>query len=558
MTSTHTRAVLPLVAATLIASCGVTGAAGSPAGQDNVPPLGFDCRLCRQGPNQDHIRTLTAVLDTMTKHYAQFAEASPGPQDILDYNIGELWKKGIDGTGTTIALLEGWDDPQINEVIRTFDQKYGLPDPDIQTIYPSGGGHLPAQCPPGMVALGSYGSCDAWKAELELDVEAAHLIAPYAKILITATPADSEVTDDGASQVAPPEMMQALEYISRNHLADAISISDGTGESTYRYGKAEITAQDPGLLSAAAAGIPVVAATGDCGVVQNLPTATSQCGNTTLTPDTATWDDSPWVTAVGGSVPNLDPQGRRAGPNPLWHRGKLSAGAGYSSVYPRPTYQDRVNSITASTMRSVPDITMDAQDGTSEAAPLFAGVLALAAQVNQGSVGPINQVLYDVLGPRGTPAGIVDVVKGNNSVTSGPVFVPGFTATTGFDVASGWGTIDASRFVPELVAAIRTQNRPDSLQRQAHDALARLQQTIALTSTDTGPGGTTSVTATGFLPRHPVKLDIDNHEIATITANTLGSVSYVVDPMRLKLLRGKHTLTLRSMLLTATTDFTTT
>ena len=42
---------------------------------------------------------------------------------------------------------------------------------------------------------------------------AAHLIAPYAKIVISATPADTQVTDDAASQVAPPEMMKAVEFI---------------------------------------------------------------------------------------------------------------------------------------------------------------------------------------------------------------------------------------------------------------------------------------------------------------------------------------------------------
>jgi subtilase family serine protease len=548
MTRTQTRVMMPLVAATLVASCSGVDVANSQAGADNLPPP----RL-----NQDHIRTLTAVLDTMTKDYPRFAESSPGPQDIIDYHIGELWKKGIDGTGTTIALVEGWDDPQINDVIKAFDQQYGLPDPEIQISYPSGNGHLPAQCPLGMVALGSYGSCDSWRGELELDVQAAHLVAPYAKILITVTPADSEITDDTASQVAPPEMMQALEYIGRNHLADAISISDGTGESTYSYGKAEITAQDPGLLAAAAAGIPVVVATGDCGVVQNLASAHSQCGDTTTTPDTAAWDDSPWVTAVGGSVPHLDIRGRRLGPDPVWHRGTLAAGAGYSSVYPRPAYQDRVSSRTHSTMRSVPDITMDAQPGTSEAAPLFAGVLALAAQVNQGSVGPINTVLYDVLGPRGAHSGIADVVSGNNSTISGTVLVPGFAATTGFDVASGWGTIDASAFVPDLVAAIRAQNGPNSPQRQALDALARLRHGIQLTSTDISPRGSTYLMAVGFLPHHPVTLTIDDHEVATITANTLGSVSYVVDPALLKLPRGRHTLTLKSMLLTATTNFET-
>lgn len=538
--------VAGLVAIAFVASCSGPGAPGSPAGVNNSPPMQAPPQV---QPNPDHVKTLTAVLDNMTKNYAQYAESSPGPQDIVAYNIGDLWKKGIDGTGTTIALVEGWDDPQINDVIKKFDQEYGLPDPEIQTIYPSGNGHLPAQCPPGMVALGSYGSCEAWHSELELDVEAAHLIAPYAKILITATPADSEITDDAASQVAPPEMMQALEYIGKNHLADAISISDGTGESTYSYGKAEIIAQDPGLLSAAAAGIPVMVATGDCGVVQNLAVASAQCGNTTKTPDTAAWDDSPWVTAVGGSVPNVDTSGRRLGPDPLWNRGKFSEGAGYSAVYPRPAYQDRVGSLT----RSVPDITLDAQNGTSEAAPLFAGVLALAAQLNHGSVGPINKVLYEVMGPRATSAGIADVVTGNNSVPAEPVAIPGFAAGTGFDVASGWGTIDASRFVPELVGAIRAHNGPDSLQHQAADALARLQHSIALT----GNGGSTYLLAAGFLPQHPVELDIDGNHVATITANTLGSVSYAVDPALLKLSRGAHTLTLKSMLLTATTNFQT-
>ncbi|MGH3671821.1 MAG: S53 family peptidase [Pseudonocardiaceae bacterium] len=494
-------------------------------------------------------------MSKMSHDYQQFAESTPGPQDILGYHVGELWKKGIDGTGTTIALIEGWDDPQVNDVIQQFDQQYGLPDPEIETIYPSDDGHLPAHCPPKMVALGSYGSCDAWQGELRLDVEAAHLIAPYAKILISATPADSEIDDDAASQVAPPEMMRAVEFIAKNHLADAISISDGTGESTYSHGKAEIAGQDPGPLTAAAAGIPVLVATGDCGVVQNLAVASSQCGSTTTVPATAVWDDSPWVTAVGGSVPELDSLGRRAGPDPAWHRGNFSGGAGYSSVYPRPAYQDRVGSLTHSAMRSVPDITMDAQSGTSEAAPLFAGVLALAAQLNRGSLGPINQVLYDVVGPRGASAGIADVISGNNSVHTATVQLPGFTAASGFDVVSGWGTIDASRFVPALVAAIRAQNPPASLQSRARGALERLQQGIRLTNTEIGPGHPASVTMSGFLPQHPVELDVDNRKVAIITADDTGTVSYRIDPASQTLTEGQHTLTLKSMLLTATAPF---
>ena len=109
------------------------------------------------------------------------------------------------------------------------------------------------------------------------------------------------------SQVAPPEMMKALERIASGHLANVISISDGTGEVTYSRGAPEITAQDPAELAAAAAGIPVLVATGDCGVVQNLAVANGQCEDTSAGPDTAAWDDSPWVTGVGGSVPNLTP-----------------------------------------------------------------------------------------------------------------------------------------------------------------------------------------------------------------------------------------------------------
>jgi subtilase family serine protease len=197
---------------------------------------------------------LAAALKKMHDNYASFANFTPGPQDIFDYNIGNLWLKGIDGSGTTVAVIEGWDDPGIAAYIHVRDVRYGLPDPVIQTIYPSG--PLPAQCPPGMVALGSYGSCDAWVGELRLDVLAVHLIAPYAKIVISATPADSEITDDAASNVAPPEMMHALEYISASHIANAISISDGTGEDTYAFGTAQIHANDPGPLAAAAAGIP--------------------------------------------------------------------------------------------------------------------------------------------------------------------------------------------------------------------------------------------------------------------------------------------------------------
>jgi subtilase family serine protease len=353
--------------------------------------------------------------------------------------------------------------------------------------------------------------------------------------------------------------MKGVEYIAAHHLASSISISDGNGESSYGYGAEQVTAQNPGELAAAAAGIPVLVATGDCGVIQNLPVANSQCSAGSAQPDTAAWDDSPWTTAVGGSVPNLNKDGVKVGTDPVWNVGGFfSEGAGFSSIYTRPAFQNGVAHITRSPMRSVPDITMDAQDGTSEAAPLLNGVLALATQLNHGrNVGPINPALYGALGPRGAAGGIADVIHGNDSVVqNGKVVVQGFTAARGFDVATGWGTING-HFVPSLVAATQAYHQEAAARAQARAQLAGLAlHTIRLTPANIAKGGYSYLYAPGFLPTHPVQMLIDGKLVATLHAGDLGSVTYMIDPGELKLAPGRHVVTLESMLLTATTSFT--
>jgi subtilase family serine protease len=522
----------------------------------NIP---MATRSADPGPlpsTSQQIKVLAAVLKNMHENYAKYAQMTPGPQDIFDYGIGPLWLKGIDGAGTTIAVMEGWDDPNIAKVVAGYDKIFGLPNPQITTIFPAG--RLPKTCPAGMVKLGSYGSCSAWAGELELDVMSAHLIAPYAKIVISATPADTQETDDAASQVAMPEIMKGVEVIAAEHLANVISISDGNGESSYSAGAEEITAQDPGELAAAAVGIPVLVGTGDCGVVQNLPVANSQCGNASRQPDTAAWDDSPWVTAVGGTIPNINPKtGAKEGSDSVWSVGGIfSEGAGYSSVFARPAYQNDVANITRSPMRSVPDIALDAQDGTSEAGPLLNGVLALATQLNHGqNVGPINPVLYDTLGPRGAAAGIADVVHGNDSVVAGgKTVVPGFTAAKGFDVATGWGTING-RFVPSLVAATQADGQERVARQQARAQLTGLEQAIGFTPDSIGQDGMTYMLAGGFLPGHPVQMSIGGRPVATLTAGDLGAVTYMIDPSLLHLAPGAHTVQLSSLLLTMTGSF---
>ena len=209
-------------------------------------------------------------------------------------------------------------------------------------------------------------------------------------------------------------------------------------------------------------------------------------------------------------------------------------------------------------MRSVPDITMDASDGTSQAAPLFNGILALATQVNHGNVGPINPLLYKVLGPKGAKAGIADVVKGNDSViVNGKVTVPGFTAAQrlrrGHRLGHGLrAQLRACAWPPRRAPAMGIGGRPEA---GTGPAMAGLEHSTQLSVTDIPKGGTSYLLGTGFLPDHPVTFTIDGKKIATLTANTLGDVTYMIDPSMLGLSPGKHTARLSGMVLTTTTSF---
>jgi len=42
------------------------------------------------GGDPEHIKVLTAALDTMTKNYATLSRSALGPQDVFDYNIEEI------------------------------------------------------------------------------------------------------------------------------------------------------------------------------------------------------------------------------------------------------------------------------------------------------------------------------------------------------------------------------------------------------------------------------------------------------------------------------------
>jgi subtilase family serine protease len=159
------------------------------------------------------------------------------------------------------------------------------------------------------------------------------------------------------------------------------------------------------------------------------------------------------------------------GPNPF------ASGGGKSIFFARPWYQNGAAKVTGPT-RGVPDISMSgacngAVDtyqsftgepagwyltcGTSEASPLFAGIVALTVQVAHHKLGLINPALY-TLSKYHAP-GLVDVTSGNNTVgftQDGTAYtVKGFSAKKGYDLVTGVGTVNAAKFVPELAAASR-------------------------------------------------------------------------------------------------------
>ncbi len=414
-------------------------------------------------------------------------------EDIIDYGVDDLWRRGIDGAGVTVAYLVTNPDPGLAASMASYDRAMDLPPANITEMA------LPA---PGNPSAVCQIECDT--GEDRLDAEAIHSMAPYAKIIFVHPPVPETVGMQGWPQVG-----QAIEIIADRHLADIITVSLGDGENNFikdptnptASQDAAIHALDPAFLDAAARNIPVLFAAGDCGptdapVLGDTGQCTPAIGVTAGHPV-----DSPWVTAVGGTIPNpgLATRSGRTAPDALWAAGNGNSdaeSAGVSTVYPKPSWQRGIPALDGVTGRAFPDISMDATDGTSQASPTFAGILALATQLRGADLGTVNPALA-AIGPRGTAAGIVDVPAGYNDSAYG---VKGFPTATGYDIASGWGTIFAPAFVPALVAQIDRQHGPDQPSRQAADALNQLEADISASAGQVASGYTVTITGQGFIP----------------------------------------------------------
>jgi hypothetical protein len=414
-------------------------------------------------------------------------------EDIIDYGNRDLWKEGIDGACVTVAYVVTNPDPGLAASMASYDKAMDLPPANITEMA------LPA---PGYSNFVCQVECSP--VEDRLDAEAIHSMAPYANILFVHPPVPETVGMQGWPQVA-----QAIEMIASQHLADIITVSLGDGENDFvkdptnpsASQQAAIHSLDPAFLDAAAHNIPVMFAAGDCGPTDpSVLNDTGQC-----TPPTGVTAghpvDSPWVTAVGGTIPNagLATPGGRTAPDALWtapNDQSDAESAGVSTIYPKPSWQQGIPALDGVTGRTFPDITMDADDGTSQASPTFAGILALATQLRGTDLGTVNPALA-AIGPRGTAAGIIDVPAGYTDSAYG---VTGFSTGRGYDIASGWGTIYAPSFVPALVAQIDRQHGPDQPSREAQNALNQLRANISASAGQVAGGQTVTITGHGFIP----------------------------------------------------------
>jgi subtilase family serine protease len=391
-----------------------------------------------------------------------FGIACYGPKQIEQaYDMGPLYRAGLTGAGKTIVIVDSFGSPTIQQDLQVFDKAYGLPaPPSLDVITPDGPVNFNDPAAPG------------WAGETTLDVEYSHALAPGANILLVETPVAETEGITGF-----PQIVEAENYVINRHLGDVITQSFGATEQTFASPE-QLLSQRSDYINALFHRVTVLAASGDAGATDY------ELDGTDFYPFRAIdWPSSdPLVTSVGGTQLHLDAFGNRTQPDNVWNDPALpqlgvsppaAGGGGLSTVFRRPFYQDGVRE-TVDGRRGTPDVSMSAacngavlqyesfpppagwspSCGTSEASPSFAGVVAVADQAAHRDLGLLNPALYALGDDPGS--GLVDVTRGNNTVTftqpstGATITVPGFNAVDGYDLASGLGTPDGARLVAQL------------------------------------------------------------------------------------------------------------
>ncbi|MBZ5631388.1 MAG: S53 family peptidase, partial [Acidobacteriia bacterium] len=382
-----------------------------------------------------------------------------GPGDFaIIYNSLDLYSRtpAIDGTGQTVAVVAR---SNINHSDPTAFRSFFK---------------LPAKSPnyilngtdPGLVG----GSLGGEVTEADLDVQWSGAIAYNATVDMVIS--KSTLSTDGVDLSA--------QYIANNNLAPIMTTSFGLCERDLGSGNtfyANLWAQ------AASQGITPFVSSGDSGAAAcdsgSSTTGTVRAVNGLCSP--------PNSVCVGGSQfmdtsnPSLYWSSTNSGatnssahsyiPEQAWNEsGSVtsgsnlwSTGGGASTVYSKPIWQVAPG-VPNDAARDVPDVSLSAAGhdgyliyqagglyavgGTSAASPSFASLLALVIQQQGGTrQGNANTVFYPMgenqYAGSGAPLVFHDITVANNTVPG----VTGYNAGTGFDLATGLGSVNVNNLV---------------------------------------------------------------------------------------------------------------
>jgi uncharacterized protein (TIGR03437 family) len=427
------------------------------------------------------------------------------PDDIATiYDLTPIYKAGITGAGQRIAIA-GETNINLSD-IRAYRKYFNLPANDPEVI--------------------SYGSGTITSSGLDeshLDIELAGAVARDATIIY----------------VYSPDVFVAAQYAIDQNLAPVLSTSWGACE-LYANSGFEVVAQQANVQ-----GITWMVASGDWGATTCDVTAPTPQAAKGLTVDFPA--DIPEVTAVGGTAFNegtgtywSKKNGANGGsalswiPEIAWNdsleRSELAATGGGASVLFAKPYWQAGPGVPKDGARDVPDVALAASPdhdgylvytegalyvfgGTSCGTPVFAGMAALlnqylAAQgaAAQAGLGNINPNLYrlaetttDVFHDVTAGSNIETCVQGSPNCVDGQV---GYTAGTGYDLATGLGSVDAWHLLSEWTSGTTAIATTTAL--TATPASFLLSDTVKLTATVTGAQTTPTGTVSFFNVMGPV------------------------------------------------------
>jgi kumamolisin len=355
------------------------------------------------------------------------------PSAVLrTYNIAPLREAGNSGQGSTVVVFafDGFNQADLDAYSAMFN--------------------LPAFTPE---VIG--GQPSAPRGEATMDLEVIHAIAPDAKkVLVNARP-----TVEGAG--AYQKIAQMMEDTDRRYPGAIWSFSIGWGCDKL-ITAADLVPVRAALAKAQANGTTAFDASGDLAGLEckggdewNSPPHADNVGLDAVA-------SMPEMTNVGGTTLSTDDSGGWLAEQ-AWFDAPLSQGTagGASALYDRPAWQGLMTFNPDTKKRLTPDISAVADPftglkivfdqqvvvggGTSQAAPLWAGIAAVMNQYlseNGGrQLGDLNPLLYRVAEGSRLPA-FRDIVLGGNAVAS---------AGPGYDLVTGLGTPDVDNLVRNIL-----------------------------------------------------------------------------------------------------------